>query len=421
VVTVYTGFTQSFVAAVTIPAGEATQTAAWEVSIGDCGTVNPATGNSTTFTATKSGSCRVRAYVMSRDNERIYTNHVQVTAKADDRDPEIAILIEQLNAEPDDTYQFEANVITPEGQTAKVPTWTITPGCGTINSSTGMFTAGKGGLDNCTVTASVTGISGNAITAQATVNVSIFKTAFVEKGTFMMGCNVADEGANCSIYVGTDARPKHQVTLTKNFNIGIYHVTVKQWRDLMGSVPESAEWYPGDNMPVWYLTWYEVQEFIEKLNAKEAVNKTGRVWRLPTEAEWEYAARGGKNWQTACGGNPCSYSGSNNLDDVMWYGGNSGGILHEVGTKAPNSLGLYDMSGNMPDLVADRWYVYGSSPETDPFKPHVEGGNYEERIQVTRGGGFLVGSGDVAVFSRTQDEDMLWPSAAGFRLVREAN
>ena len=114
----------------------------------------------------------------------------------------------------------------------------------------------------------------------------------------------------------------------------------------------------GSKNPMYYITWDDCQEFITKLN-----ELTGRNFRLPTEAEWEYAARGGNKSQGY------KYSGSNTINDVAWHIGNSGNISHPVGTKAPNELGIYDMSGNVMELCSDWYGSYSTGSQTNPIGP----------------------------------------------------
>jgi formylglycine-generating enzyme required for sulfatase activity len=125
-----------------------------------------------------------------------------------------------------------------------------------------------------------------------------------------------------------------------SFNIGKYEVTQGQWKAVMGDNP--SRFKSGDNYPVENVSWNDVQDFLSRLNAL-----TGKNYRLPRETEWEYAARGGNSSRGY------KYSGSANINDVAWYDGNSGERTHPVGTKAPNELGIYDMSGNVKEWCQD--------------------------------------------------------------------
>ena len=168
----------------------------------------------------------------------------------------------------------------------------------------------------------------------------------VEAGTFTMGATPEMEDP------WDDEKPAHQVTLTNDYYIGKYEVTQALWKAVMGKKPSK---FKGDNLPVEQVSWNDCQEFISKLN-----RITGKTFRLPTEAEWEYAARGGKKSR----GN--QYSGSNNLSDVAWYLDNSGEKTHAVGTKQPNELGIYDMSGNVYEWCQDWKGSYSSSSQVNP-------------------------------------------------------
>ena len=168
----------------------------------------------------------------------------------------------------------------------------------------------------------------------------------VEAGTFMMGATSEMKDPY------DDEKPVHQVILTNDYYMGKYEVTQALWEAVMGSNPSIFE---GDNLPVETVSWNDCQEFISKLNSM-----TGRKFRLPTEAEWEYAARGGKKSRSY------QYSGSSNISDVAWYDGNSGSKTHPVGTKQANELGIYDMSGNVYEWCSDWYGSYSSSSQTNP-------------------------------------------------------
>jgi len=149
--------------------------------------------------------------------------------------------------------------------------------------------------------------------------------------------------------------PTREVKLS-SFKIAKYPVTQKQWKIVMRTNPS---YYQGsDDLPVEYVSWNDVQTFITKLNAL-----TGKNYRLPTEAEWEYAARGGNKSKGY------KYSGSDDIDAVAWYRENSDRKTHPVGTKAPNELGIYDMSGNVWEWCSDWYGVYGNASQTNPPGP----------------------------------------------------
>ena len=184
-----------------------------------------------------------------------------------------------------------------------------------------------------------------------TVNGVSFKMIAVQGGTFTMGAT-SEQGSEAY----DSEKPAHSVTLS-SYYIGKTEVTQELWQAVMGNNPSE---FKGNRKPVECVSWDDCQTFISKLNSL-----TGKKFRLPTEAEWEFAARGGiksKGYK---------YSGSNTLDDVAWYYGNSGKTTHEVGTKSPNELGLYDMSGNVWEWCSD-WFnseYYSSSPSNNPTGP----------------------------------------------------
>ncbi|MDD6744894.1 MAG: SUMF1/EgtB/PvdO family nonheme iron enzyme, partial [Bacteroidales bacterium] len=188
---------------------------------------------------------------------------------------------------------------------------------------------------------------------------------YVEGGTFTMGATAEQQEPK------DDENPAHSVTLS-SYYIGKYEVTRALWKAVMGGNPSC---FKVDNLPVECVSWDDCQTFLRKLNAM-----TGKNFRLPTEAEWEYAARGGNRSRGY------QYSGSNNLSDVAWYYGNSGNKTHPVGTKAPNELGIYNMSGNVHEWCQDWYGDYSSSAQTNPAGP----GSGSDRV--IRGGSWYNGA-----------------------------
>lgn len=183
-----------------------------------------------------------------------------------------------------------------------------------------------------------------------TVNGVSFDMIMVEGGTFTMGAT-SEQGNDAS-----DAeKPAHQVTLS-DYYIGETEVTQALWQAVMGINPSN---FKGNSNPVESVSWNYCQEFIRKLNSL-----TGRTFRLPTEAEWEFAARGGNESKGY------KYSGSNNIDAVAWYDYNSDSKTHAVKTKSPNELGIYDMTGNVLEWCQD-WceWSYSSNAQTNPKGP----------------------------------------------------
>ena len=206
-----------------------------------------------------------------------------------------------------------------------------------------------------------------------------FKMIKVEGGTFSMGAT-SEQGSDAY----DSEKPVHSVTLS-DYYIGETEVTQELWEAVMGSNPSCGT---GNNQrPVESVSWNDCQKFIKKLN-----QLTGKKFRLPTEAEWEYAARGGKYSKDYA----YKYSGSNNVDEVAWYGNNSGFNTHPVATKKANKLGLYDMSGNVWEWCND-WYnanYYRNSPQTNPTGPS------EGERRVLRGGGYSSEGSNVRVSLR---------------------
>ena len=183
---------------------------------------------------------------------------------------------------------------------------------------------------------------------------------WVEGDTFTMGAT-SEQGSDAY----SDEKPTHQVTLS-GFYICKYEVTQELWLAVMGTTirqqrdkaGDSSLYGEGANYPMYYISWEDCQTFISKLNSL-----TGKRYRLPTEAEWEYAARGGNR------SNGYKFAGSNDLASVAWYEDNSASTTHPVGTKRANELGLYDMSGNVWEWCADWYGSYGSGSQPNPTGP----------------------------------------------------
>ena len=196
----------------------------------------------------------------------------------------------------------------------------------------------------------------------ATIKELITSMVTIEGGTFSMGAT-PEQGSDAE----DDDLPAHKVTLS-SYSIGRYEVTQEQWEAVMGSNPSQ---FKGAKLPVENVSWDDCQEFISRLN-----KMTGKKFRLPTEAEWEYAARGGKS------SNQCKFSGSNDLQAVGWNYDNSGSATHPVGQKNPNELGLYDMSGNVWEWCSDRKGHYTNAAQTNPKGPSLGD------TRIYRGGGW---------------------------------
>ena len=192
---------------------------------------------------------------------------------------------------------------------------------------------------------------------------------YVKAGKFRMGS--AESGPN-------DEKPVHQVEISRDYWMGTCEITQAQWRVLMGTDPSK---YKGNQLPVEMVSWHETAEFCRKLTQRERKKSwlpDGYVYRLPTEAEWEYAARGGTKSRNF------KYPGSNDPEQVAWYHPGSMDETHPVGSKRPNELGLYDMSGNVWEWCLD-WYApdyYSRSPRANPANSDYGDKTY----RVCRGG-----------------------------------
>jgi formylglycine-generating enzyme required for sulfatase activity len=290
-------------------------------------------------------------------------------------------------------------------------------------------------------------------------------TAPVTVGTYTITCDVSDgegsvsedigiivfetpvPGAMVSVQGGTFDMTDYStnqagdtVTVTVgNFSIGKYEVTQKEWSDIMGSNPASA-YGVGDNYPVYPISWFLILEYCNKRSVAEGLTPCYSIagstvrsdwpslpiyssdasfaawnavvcdwsadgYRLPTEAEWEYAARGGAAWT-----DNYLYSGSDTLDDIAWYAGNSSNLTHTIGTKMPNQLGIYDMSGNLYEFCWD-WYAPYHDNTTDPKGP----GSGDMRI--VRGGSWMSIEANCVVAGRYREYPVSIFDYNGFRVV----
>ena len=224
-----------------------------------------------------------------------------------------------------------------------------------------------------------------------TVGGVTFKMIAIEGGTFTMGAT-SEQGDDAS----NDEKPIHTVTLS-SYSIGETEVTQALWGAVMGSNPSH---FSGSKRPVEYVSWDDCQDFIRKLNAL-----TGEHFRLPTEAEWEFAARGGNKSRGY------KYSGSNNIDNVAWYSGNSNNETHNVATKQANELGIYDMSGNVWEWCSDRSGNYSSENQINPT------GSISSNYRMNRGGSWGYSARRCRVSYRSYDSPDVCSYGLGLRLV----
>ena len=301
----------------------------------------------------------------------------------------------------------------PQGQFAAIAKRRAAGGRG--GNNTASRPPATAATDNATPPASVPKpAGGNAARPRAATNRYGIELVYVPAGSFMMG---AENGV-------ADEKPVHRVTISEGFYIGMYEVTQAQWQAVVGSNPS---YFKGENRPVEQVSWDDVQTFLQKLNAQN----DGYVYRLPSEAEWEYAARAGTT---------ADYAG--NLDQIAWYGNNSGnnpldavaiyakdsanyykrimengGQTHPVGQKQPNAFGLYDMHGNVWEWCQD---YYQESYAGAPSDGSAWLRGKESKYRVLRGGSWVGGAGYLrsAVRGRSEPGNRLY--IFGFRVVADA-
>ncbi|MHB9294033.1 putative Serine/threonine-protein kinase Pkn1 [Hollandina sp. SP2] len=251
-------------------------------------------------------------------------------------------------------------------------------------------------------------INGNGVNQNLSIREGQTLRGFVrvEGGTFQMGSADGEDRE----------KPVHTVTV-QGFYMSKHEVTQKEWQEVMGT---NLSYFKGSDLPVEMVSWYEAIEYCNKRSIKEGLtpayqgsgdnmvcNFRANGYRLPTEAEWEYTAKEGNK-----GGLTYEYSGSNNLEAVGWYTDNSGSKTHTVGTKQPNTLGLYDMSGNVWEWCWDWYGSYSSGSQTDPRGP--ASGSH----RVLRGGSWSYGARNLRSAYRYFNGPSNRRYNIGIRLVR---
>lgn len=244
------------------------------------------------------------------------------------------------------------------------------------------------------------GLTDNSVATEANSSNNIFNQieqnmVSVNGGTFTMGATFEQNDMAMS-----REYPTHTVTVP-NFKISKYEVTQEQWKAVMSDNPSVNI---GDNRPVDNVSWNDCQRFISRLN-----ELTGKNYRLPTEAEWEFAARGGNHTQN------CIYSGSDYAESVAWHNGNSGNTTHDVGQKQPNELEIYDMSGNVFEWCSDFYGNYSYDDQYDPTGP----GSSSSNQHVGRGGGYNLGHKLCRVSGRTPGKADYRSNSLGLRLAHD--
>jgi len=221
----------------------------------------------------------------------------------------------------------------------------------------------------------------------------------VPAGVFFMGAQEYEDGSS-------KENPRHKVPLSQDFYLGKFEVTQKQWEAVVGPVNPSN--FRSPNRPVDEVSWNNVQAFIKKLNEMEGGGK--QLYRLPTEAEWEYAARAGSNTIYSYGDDP----GGKSLNQYAWYEQNSGKQTHPVGTRIANAWGFYDMHGNVAEWVQDYYdkQYYSRSPARDPKGPATG------RKRVVRGGSWINQLYSCRTAARGYYSADYTDSDFGFRIVK---
>jgi formylglycine-generating enzyme required for sulfatase activity len=240
--------------------------------------------------------------------------------------------------------------------------------------------------------------------APKTITNSIgMKLVLVPKGTFTMGSPFEEEGAE-------NNEEQHQVTISKDYYLGVTEVTQGQYEKVMGTNPSHFQKRvirksDSSMYPVEQVSWEDAGEFCKKLSELPEEKKAGRVYRLPTEAEWEYACRAGSKTAYSFG------ASSKSLGDYAWFGGNSGEQTHPVGEKKANAWGLYDMHGNVFEWCSHWYDEYPKSAVSDPVGPA------EGSFRVDRGGSWLSEAADCRSAFRGRDYPSNRSNSLGFRVA----
>lgn len=223
------------------------------------------------------------------------------------------------------------------------------------------------------------------------------RMVLVKAGSFMMGASTEQVQ-----FAQSNEKPVHKVILTEDYYIAETPITQAQFKAVMGY--DNSEFPYGDNYPSEWIGFSDAQNFCQKLT-----ELTGKVFMLPSEAQWEYAARGGHMMES----NQTMYAGNDSLPNVAWYNTNSNGHTHPVKSKQPNILGIYDMSGNVVEWCSDRYDTYESYTQTDPHGPDI--GSY----RVVRGGCWNSDADECRVSARhgVQANRSRWTGEFGMRVV----
>jgi formylglycine-generating enzyme required for sulfatase activity len=222
------------------------------------------------------------------------------------------------------------------------------------------------------------------------------KMVLIPPGEFLMGSPDSDSDAY------SDEKPQHTVRITKPFYLGVTEVTQQQYERVMGANPSN---FKGAQLPLEQVSWEDAVEFCRKLSELPAERSAGRVYRLPSEAEWEYACRAGSKTKWSFG------DWESSLGDYAWFSSNSDRKTHPVGTKKPNAWGLYDMHGNVWEWCSDWFGYHASTTVSDPTGPAT--GSY----RVIRGGGWSDPAGDCRSANRPGGAPDARSDGLGFRLA----